>query len=436
MSNQDDPFAQIDSDRTIMIPTPGRRAAATPPQTPAPAPIKPSADNYGEPALPTAGMNSLVAAANPLLYMVPQIRATATHPDPVGLRDYLAQNIKAFETRAKAAGIPIENVLAARYALCTLLDEAAASTPWGGSGAWAQQSLLVMFHNESWGGEKFFLLLTKLAEKPALNRDTLELMNVCLALGFEGRYRALEGGRIKLEEVRERLAQMLRQLQGDYERDLSPHWRGAVAQKNTVLKVLPFWLIASVSALLLFGVYLVFLFSLNNASDPVFAQLQSIRVALPAPPKIATPVAKPNLAALLADEIQQGLLQVREDDTKSVVVIRGDELFKPGSAAVSARYIPLIARVGTALGALPGHVQVTGHTDNEPIRSVRFPSNWHLSQERARLVSQLLAAKLPAERISAEGQADTDPIAPNDSLENRARNRRVEIILFTAHKGI
>ena len=80
----------------------------------------------------------------------------------------------------------IESIIAARYILCTFLDETAASTPWGSGGVWATDTLLVRFHNETWGGEKVFLLLSKLAEDPRRNRDLLQLIYACLALGFEG----------------------------------------------------------------------------------------------------------------------------------------------------------------------------------------------------------------------------------------------------------
>jgi type IV/VI secretion system ImpK/VasF family protein len=96
---------------------------------------------------------------------VPQFRQ-AHHPDPQGLRETLARAIGVFEQKAQAHGVPHEHLIAARYALCTFLDEAAANTPWGDK-VWAQRSLLVQFHNEAWGGEKFFQLLGKLAENPA-----------------------------------------------------------------------------------------------------------------------------------------------------------------------------------------------------------------------------------------------------------------------------
>jgi len=96
---------------------------------------------------------------------------------------------------------------------------------------------------------------------------------------------------------------------------------------------------------------------------------------------------------------------------------------------VAGRAVPLFNRVAAALNQVPGQVLVSGHTDNQPIRSLRFPSNWHLSKERAASVQRLLAASVKPERLSAEGRADTEPVADNGSAEGRARNRRVEILL-------
>src|SRR5688500_12781075 len=184
---QQDPFTQQggDPDRTVSMPSPHGRAAAAA----AAAAARSTAPQQASEVAPAilSGLNPLVAAANPLLDLVPQLRATLQHPDPLALRDALARDIKLFESRARSAGVSPEVVVGARYALCTLLDEVAASTPWG-SGVWAKQSLLVIFHNETWGGEKFFVLLSRLAQNPGQNRALLELLYVCLALGFEGRY--------------------------------------------------------------------------------------------------------------------------------------------------------------------------------------------------------------------------------------------------------
>ena len=91
-----------------------------------------------------------------------------------------------------------------------MLDEAAADTPWGGAGIWGRHSLLAEFHNEASGGEKVFQLMARLAEKPEANLDLLELIYATITLGFEGRYRVIDNGRMQLEAVRARLAQVIR----------------------------------------------------------------------------------------------------------------------------------------------------------------------------------------------------------------------------------
>ena len=417
------------------MPTPGGRGrapAATAPAAAAAAvsPMPVAAADGGE-APPAAGLNPLLAAANPLLNLVPQLRATPQHPNPAGLREQLAQAMRGFEQQARASGVASEKVIAARYALCTLLDETAAQTPWGGSGVWAHHSLLVLFHNEAWGGEKFFQLLGKLAENPAANRDLLELMYVCLALGLQGRFAVAQDGRSQLEALRERLAQMLRQQAPAPERELSPHWQAAVPMRRSLLAEVPLWVGAAAGALLLLLVYLGFTFALGGVSDPVFAQIQAVRASTTLTAAPAAP-APPRLAKFLQDDIAAGQVAVQDDGTRSVVTLRGDGLFAPGSAALAQDRAALLARIADALAATPGSVLVTGHSDNQPIRTLRFPSNWHLSTARAESVAQLLAARIGATRLRAEGRADAAPIADNGSADGRARNRRVEITLFVA----
>jgi type VI secretion system protein ImpK len=418
-----DPFVEADLDRTLVD-----CAASVPPAAPVTS-MMPLATPLTQD--PPHGLNPLVAAADAVLHIVPELRATLAHPDPGALRERLAEAIRVFEARARTAGTDPLHVRAASYALCTLLDEAAAATPWGGSGLWARHSLLVLFHNETWGGEKFFQLLSRLAESPAENRRLLELMYVCLALGLEGRYRVAPEGRAQLQTLRERLALMLRDVAGGYERDLSPRWRSPANHPGEMRLRVPWWAGAAVAALVATLAYLGFAWRLYDLSDPVHAAIHAIRV--PPRDRPAAPVATgaPRLAKFLAPEIAAGLIAVREDDRGSVVTVLGDGLFAPGSASLSSDMLPLLARIGDALAAVPGRVLVTGHTDGTPIRSARFPSNWHLSQERARAVAHTLEAKVPAGRMAAEGRADAEPIAANDTATHRARNRRVEISVAT-----
>jgi type VI secretion system protein ImpK len=94
-------------------------------------------------------------------------------------------------------------------------------------------------------------------------------------------------------------------------------------------------------------------------------------------------------------------------------------------------------RIADALAQVNGNLLVTGHTDSQPIsRSARFPSNWHLSEARAKTVRDLLVErKVAPERIRSEGRADAEPVVANDTAGNRALNRRVDVTLFVGRSG-
>src|SRR5206468_2773014 len=267
-----------------------------------------------------SGLNPLLVAANRLLNVLPQLRSSVQHPNPIALRDSLAQGIRQFESQARAAGVPTEKVVAARYALCTLIDETATSTPLGASGAWAQQGLLALFHGEVGGGEKFFQLMARLAENPQANQDLIELMYVCLEFGFEGRYRVTEGGQRQLEAIRQRLLMIVRKQRGDYERDLSPNWRGVSAANQRRLGSVPLWVVGAVAGLLLVAIYVGFEWPLSRTSDKLAADIAALRVAAPVPPR---PAAAPRLAAFLAEEVKRGLVKVDDNADRSVVTIPG-----------------------------------------------------------------------------------------------------------------
>jgi type VI secretion system protein ImpK len=438
MTDNNDPFAAFGSDRTVIKPSAGRapRAGAAAPEAAPAATAAPTGREapLAMDALMTASVNPLVAAAAPLLAAGPRVRTTARHPNPAGLKDALADGVRKFEAQARAQGLSNEQVVAGRYILCTFLDECAASTPWGGAGAWSAQSLLVQFHNETWGGEKVYQLMSKLAENVDANRNLLELLYVVLALGFEGRYRVLDNGRAQLDSVRERLVQMLRQSRGSYEKALSPRWQGVEQREARLHEGLPLWVMASVVALLLGVVFAGLRFKLAGDAEGPFSMLAAldakaaqVAAVTPPPPPVAP---KPRLAGFLKPEIDAGLVQVQDLADRSIVIIKGDGFFEPGSAVVSGRVLPLLGRIAQALNDTPGRVLITGHTDNQPIRTLRYPSNWHLSQDRADAVKAEVGKTVKPERMRAEGRADSEAVADNGSPQGRAKNRRVEITLF------
>lgn len=175
------------------------------------------------------GLNALIEAANPILAAVPQIRHALRHPDPAGLRARLREQVDGFARSALAAGIAQHHAHTARLALCALLDDSAAATPWGH--AWP--SLLAELHGEEHGGERFFVLLDELLRRPKRHAELLEFFYVCLALGFEGRYRNGAGGRQALTQTRMRLYEVITRRQGQKPGELSARWRGTAMRSRS-----------------------------------------------------------------------------------------------------------------------------------------------------------------------------------------------------------
>jgi type VI secretion system protein ImpK len=426
-----DPFAAFESERTIIKPKP--RAGASAAMT-SNSPPPPGAAPDAAPPVPLgdiALLNPLVSCASRLLMLAGKLRHLARTPDAASLRASAAQAVQQFDATARQAGIGNETVVAARYVLCTAIDEAVANTPWGVSAGWNKQSLLVQFHNETWGGEKVFQLLGRLSQDAATHRALLELIYCVLALGFEGRFRVVENGRAQLDGVRARLAELIRKNRPALELGLSPHWRGDAGGAMRLRDTLPMWLVASVFALVLALSWFGLRLWLNYRSDALYGDIAALRV--PNPPPVAPPAAAPvpRLERFLSPEIKAGLVTVTDEIDRSTVRLRGDSLFGSGSADPTSTSLPLLRRIGEALGQVKGQVLITGHSDNQPIRSLRYPSNWDLSNARAQAVMSALTAQVEPARMHAEGKADAEPVALNDSPANRARNRRVEIVLVT-----
>jgi chemotaxis protein MotB len=133
----------------------------------------------------------------------------------------------------------------------------------------------------------------------------------------------------------------------------------------------------------------------------------------------------------LKKEIADGLVSVETEDAKIIVRIQEKGSFSSGSADLDKGFLAVMDRISRAVAKSPGNVIVAGHTDNIPISTARFRSNWELSSARAVTVVHELLKNLDIDprRVMVEGHADSRPLVPNDSAANRAINRRVELIL-------
>jgi len=439
MSNTDDkdPFAPRDA--TILRPRPGAGRRATTgreaePVTPSQSP--PAARSREAPPAAigefvASGLNPLLQAASPLLVLAGRVRSTLAQQDIAGLKRQILQELRTFEDRARTAGVPAETVVAARYALCATLDEAVLSTPWGAQSDWGAQTLLVTLHRETWGGEKFFEMLERISRDPARHIDLMELQYVCLAVGFAGKFQVLERGHVRLAEIQNELYRRIKAYRGAPAGELSPRWRGVEDRRNPLIRYVPWWVLAACALVLLSGTFIFFHARLGHFSVPVSERLARVGLAdfAEAAP-VALPVRGPRLKELLAEDAARGVLSVEEEGARTVVTLIARDLFASGSVRVNPAYFDSLRNVAHALNQVPGRVLVVGHTDDQPLRSLRFRDNYELSRERAVQVVELLklAIDQPA-RLEWTGVGSSEPRYLPESLpENRARNRRVEII--------
>jgi type VI secretion system protein ImpK len=458
----DDPFAEPDdSDKTVIRPAPGgRRApAAAPPASPfgaapqaSPPPRqRPSAfDNAPMPAAAAApvtggaetiqfGLNPLIIAAAPLLQLLGRLRTTLSAPNVDDLRERTVRQMRQFEASAREAGVPNEQLRPAHYALCASIDDVVLNTPWGSQGGWAARSLVSSFHQEVRSGERFFRILDDLKVTPATYLPVLELMYYCLSLGFLGQYRLPPHRPGEVDRIREDLYTIITRQRAATDPALSPHWQGVSSPYRPARAVVPVWVMAAGALAIIGALFIWFSSDLNAASDETFtAMLNAPLTHMPAitrtvpvrPPEVVVPPPPEPLYVFLKPEIDQGLVTVLGDHAMPIVRIRNKGMFPSGSATINQGYYNLLERIGTALKAEKGPVQVIGYTDNQPIHTVRFPSNYQLSTARAEAARDLIVKALgEPDRVTAIGKADADPIAPNTTEEGRDQNRRIEVVL-------
>ncbi|WOH80264.1 type IVB secretion system protein IcmH/DotU [Bradyrhizobium sp. BEA-2-5] len=219
---------------------------------------------------PKAVEDTLVAAAAPLLLVVAQLQFV-NNADIGALHRGIVEQIRRFDERVVVKH-QASDVIAARYVICALIDEAVMTTRWGAESAWSDNSLLNQFHNESWGGDKVFQILEHIQAEPAKHLALLKLIDVCLLMGFEGKYRGVAGGRERLEDLRCEVARCLRNHTIRPPAELSSQWRGVSARMG-VRNYVPLRIVFTAAALTVLIGYGFFWWCLSGELAPVEQQL-------------------------------------------------------------------------------------------------------------------------------------------------------------------
>ncbi|MFY8085698.1 MAG: type VI secretion system protein TssL, long form, partial [Rubrivivax sp.] len=236
-------------------------------------------------------------------------------------------------------------------------------------------------------------------------------------------------GRAAVNELRERVYQLIRQGQREPERVLSTQWQGLHMAARQFKGFAAVWAVAGGVVLLCLLVFIGLRTWLGIERDAL--ELSKLHLApvkaQPAPP---LPANRPRLAYYLREEIKAGQLAVEENRWMSKVTLLSEAAFDSGSAVPRRDAQQLMARIAEELDKVDGQVMVVGHTDNVPLRTLAHENNYELSRDRARWVAQMIRGRLKQpDRVRDDGRGEAEPVADNKTAEGRAKNRRVEITL-------
>ena len=426
--------------KTMIIPNPGGRRTSAPSDSPFEKP-QPNAEHRASTGQSNGfdgniveGENKLLVYGSDLINLASNLRTLEPQNTVEQLRHDIDSLINQFDQKLAQHSVSQEVALTARYLLCCLIDELVLSTPWGIGSSWSYQTLLSKYHNETSGGEKFFVIVNKLMERAQRNIDLIELSYVCFALGFRGRYRRSPSGENDIQQLCSTLYQAI-SLQRPVGIDLSPSSQASTSVNVAKDKRIPLSLWFMLLAFICVAVYIGLLSNLHATSSAFYEKVESIgwdNVAVKAAdvtPSIDNlEQMAQDLRSRLAQAINNNTLAIEVKQDKVILRFVSPQLFAPGSAKVNPLELPAVNELVQAILAHTDSIIVVGHTDS----TGRADSNWVLSRQRAEAIEAWLnTANLTLAQINTRGVADTQPLTNG---EDQSKNRRVELILVPKNR--
>ncbi|AZO41956.1 type VI secretion system protein TssL [Mesorhizobium sp. M7D.F.Ca.US.005.01.1.1] len=391
--------------------------------------------------------NPILAAAAPLLMLFGQLRLIAIERQAGPLAEHVTAAIDRFDRTLEKSGVAEEDARIAKFVLCETADDLIGNLPWPQKDAWAQHSMLSQFFHVEPSGTGFFEALNKILASPEAHYDLLELMHVCLSLGFEGQYRGLTREDSNLERVRRDVYETLRYFRARADADISPRWQGLASTMTQSSTRVPLWVVAAAASALLTAAFFALRVFITNEGDAAAGELLALTPSTPIaierasvaplaePVKVSPPAATTTqidrIRSALAKEIEGGGLTIGTKGDFIVVEINNLLLFQSGRAEAKPEFQPIAADIAAALEPERGPIRIVGHTDNvKPRKSSPFKSNFDLSVARAKAVETMMAPKFSdPSRLTVDGKGEDEPIADNATPEGRAKNRRVDVMI-------
>jgi chemotaxis protein MotB len=175
-------------------------------------------------------------------------------------------------------------------------------------------------------------------------------------------------------------------------------------------------------------------FHVSGSRGNAFSVIEGVQIFIPTNVELESSM-KEALGTLLSES--RGDINVKRDSRGVVVSIADKFFFESGSASLKGTSAEILDKIAAILLQYTNMIQIEGHTDNIPIKNMEFPSNWELSASRAINVAKYFMSShnIQPERISTIGYSEYKPVAPNDTTQGRAQNRRVEIVMLTEEES-
>lgn len=196
------------------------------------------------------GTNPFLALAAPLFRHLDELLHTYDVKDAKSVHAGLTEEIETFTENAAKEQLDNSSIMVTRYLLCTFLDELISTTYWGKETNWSNNSLLSYFYHETYGGEKFFHILEKMLVSPAKHVHLLEVMYVCISLGFEGKFRIQTKGKMELDAIRDNLYKQIKTVHGRQSQKFFTEQQTSSQQHRLFYKASYPVLVASVAVML------------------------------------------------------------------------------------------------------------------------------------------------------------------------------------------
>lgn len=384
--------------------------------------------------------NPLLASAASLLILLGRLRTGMVDLRVAPLMEHVTIEIDRFERNALAAGIDPHEALVAKYALSGTADDIVQNLPGSDRGSWQQYSMVARFFHKRDSGVGFFQEAEKAMQAPAQRYNLLELMLVCMSLGFEGQFRTAPNGAVELARIRKAIYETLRRVNPRPDEDVSVIWEPVVQDKGRRFAAIPVPVVFGTSALVLVALFATLTTLINRDGAEAAETLRTLHQGAPvlsiqrnpgAAYVAPAPAQLERIRTALADEIGAGAISVEPKGDFIAIRVGNLQLFDLGSTQVKDGFKPLAGRITEVLNSEGGPVLIQGFTDNLPLSGRgRHKDNYQLSAARAQAVSDVLTTSIDdATRIRIEGRGEEDPVGDNATEDGRAQNRRVEIML-------